>query len=205
LARAPVDGSGPERERICAALIEAVAARGYQATSVDHVAERAGIDQDAFSRHFDSLEGCFAAAWRSVDAELSGRMAAAYGRRGDWQDGLRDALSAGLEYLASDDDRAKVYVTEALFVSEGMRDRQREALARLSSTVDLGRDEEGESGGRTPPRISEAVSGAIWHRVQQLVQTGRGAELPDEVPRFMYVAVLPYRGAGAAESELGPS
>jgi AcrR family transcriptional regulator len=205
LPQAPFDGSGPERERICAALIEAVADRGYQSTSVDDVIERAGVDQDIFSQHFDCLEECFAAAWGGVDAEISDRMSTAYGRRGDWQDRLRDALSAGLEYLASDEDRAKVYVAEALYVSEGMRDRQREALTRLSSTVDLGRDAAGESGGRTPPGIAEAVSGAIWHRVQQLVQTGRGAELPDQVSRFMYIAVLPYRGAMAAEAELGRS
>jgi AcrR family transcriptional regulator len=203
VARAPV-GSGPERERICAALIEAVAERGYQSTGIEHVIERAGVDRPAFERHFDSLEACFAAAWESVDAELRRRMAAAYGRRGDWQDRLRDALSAGLEYLASDDDRARVYVAEALYVSERMRDRQRDALARFSSTVDLGRAAAGNSG-RTPPGIAEAISGAIWHRVQQLVQAGRGAELPSEVSRFMYIAVLPYRGTGAAEAELGRS
>jgi AcrR family transcriptional regulator len=194
-------GSGLERERICAALVETVAERGYAATSVDHVAERAGADHETFDRHFGSLEDCFRAAWEGIDEELRRRMAAAYGRRGDWQDRLRQALSAGLDYLASDEGRARVYVAEVTYVSEAMRDRQRDALDRLSSTVDQGRAARQEPG-KTPAGIAEAVSGAIWHRVQQLVQTGRGEELPQEVPRFMYIAVLPYRGTVAAEAEL---
>jgi AcrR family transcriptional regulator len=201
VARPAADSSGPERERICAALVESVAGRGNQSTSVDDVIERAGVDHAAFARHFDSLEEGFAAAWEGVDAELSRVMATAYGRRGDWQDRLRDALHAGLEYLAADEGRARAYVAEAVYVNEGMRDRQRDALTRLGSMVDLGRDGAGESH-RTPAGIAEAVAGAIWHRVHQLVQSGRGADLPDEVPRFMYIAVLPYRGAAAAEAEL---
>lgn len=205
MARPAVDSSGGERERICAALVESVAGRGYQATSVDHVVELAGVDHAAFARHFDSLEECFAAAWEQVDGELSRVMATAFGRGGDWQDRLRDALDAGLEYLASDESRARVYVAEVVYVNEGMRDRQRDALARLSATVDRGREAAGESHRATPAGIAEAVAGAIWHRVHQLVQSGRGADLPDEVPRFMYIAVLPYRGAAAAEAELARS
>jgi AcrR family transcriptional regulator len=193
-----------ERDRLCAALIEMVAKRGYQSTGVGHVVERAGVDAGAFARHFDSLEQCFAAAWESVDRELGARMRAAYGRRGDWQDRFRSALEAGLEYLASDESRARVYAAEVIFVSEEMRDRQRAALTRLSTTVELGRVAAGERD-RTPAGIGEAVAGAIWHRVYQLIQAGRTTELPDEVPRFMYIAVLPYRGARAAEAELGRS
>jgi AcrR family transcriptional regulator len=201
LAGDAAGAAGDERELICAALIEAVASRGYGMTSVGHVIERAGVDQDAFDRHFAGLEDCFSSAWNAVDAELRGRMTAAFDRRGEWQDGLREAISAGLEYLAADESRAKVYVAEAVYVSEDLRDRQRDALVRLTRMVDLGRD--GTPGSsRTLAGIAEAVSGAIWHRVQQLVQAGRSGELREEVPRLMYVAVLPYRGTAAAEAEL---
>jgi AcrR family transcriptional regulator len=201
LAGGAAGAAGGEREQICAALIEAVASRGYRMTSVGHVIERAEVDQDAFDRHFADLEDCFSSAWDAVDAELRGRMTAAFDGGGDWQDRLREALSAGLDYLAADEGRARIYVAEAVYVSEDLRDRQRGALARLSRMVDLGRDGAPEPS-RTLAGIAEAVSGAIWHRVQQLVQAGRTVELREEVPRLMYVAVIPYRGAAAAEAEL---
>ena len=201
---AAAGGAGDERELISAALVEAVASRGYGMTSVGHVIERAGVDQATFDRHFADLEDCFSSAWDAVDAELRGRMRDAFVRRSDWQDRLREALCAGLDYLAADESRAKVYVAEAVYVSEDLRDRQRDALVRLSTMVDLGRDGAPDSS-RKLAGIAEAVSGAIWHRVQQLVQAGRSAELREEVPRLMYVAVLPYRGAAAAEAELSRS
>jgi AcrR family transcriptional regulator len=201
VAQDPAESSGAERDRICAALAESVAERGYQSTSVDHVIELAGVDRVAFYRHFESLEDCFAAAWEGVNAEVNRRMAAAFRRRQDWQDRLRAAFLAGLEYLAADESRARLYVAEVVYVNDRLRDRQRDAMTRLSSTIDLGRAEAPDEE-RVPQEISDAISGAIWHRVHQLIQTGRVEELPAEVPRFMYIAVLPYRGAEAAQAEL---
>ncbi len=204
MARDSVDGAGDERARIRAALVELVAARGYQSTTVDHVIELAGVEPPAFHRHFASVEECFAATWEAVDRELTGLMAAAFGRRAAWRDRLRDALLAGLGYLAEDDSRARLYVAEVVYVSDEMRDRQRRSLGRLSATIDLGRGGEGGEE-QVSSEIADAVSGAIWHRAHQLIQTGRGKDLPAELPRFMYIAVLPYRGADAAKAELGDS
>jgi AcrR family transcriptional regulator len=207
VARGSVDGAGDEFARIRAALVELVAARGYQLTTVDHVIELAGVEPAAFHRHFASVEECFAATWEAVDGELTGLMASAFGRRATWRDRLRDALLAGLGYLAEDDSRARLYVAEVVYVSEEMRDRQRRSLARLSATIDLGRGgEDGEgSEEQVSSEIADAVSGAIWHRTHQLIQTGRGKDLPAQLRRFMYIAVLPYRGADAAKAELGDS
>jgi AcrR family transcriptional regulator len=199
-----VDGARDELARISAALVELVAARGYQATTVDHVLKLAGVERAAFHRHFAGVEECFAATWEAVDRELTGLMAAAFGRRTRWRDRLRDALLAGLGYLAQDESRARLYVAEVVYVSDEMRDRQRRSLGRLSATIDLGRGgEDGEE--QVSSEIADAVSGAIWHRAHQLIQTGRGKDLPAELPRFMYIAVLPYRGADAAKAELGDS
>ena len=202
MERAPeLEGPDVERDRICAAMIELAAGRSYRLTSVDHVVRRAGTDRDAFARHFDSLEDCFAAAWDQVDGEVNRRMRAAFELPGEWEDQLRAALHAALAHLASDEGRARLYVAEVHYVDDRLRERQRAAMARLSATIDLGRAGASDAE-RVPEHISDAISGAIWHRVRHLVQTGRGAELPDEVPRLMYLAVQPYRGTAAAEAEL---
>ena len=189
-----------ERERICAAMIAVTTDRGYEATSIGEIMSRAEADRAAFARHFDSLEDCFLAAWNAVDSELLEKMESAFGSRFDWPDRLRAALSAGMEFLAADERRARFYVSEVLRVDDRMRDRQIRAGERLSLAIDVGR--EGSQSARPPGAVADGISGAIWHRVHHLLQSGRASDLPAEVPRFMYLAVLPYRGSVAALAEL---
>lgn len=196
----PHDPDRSERDRICAAMVEQAAKGGFKSAGIDDVVRSAGVDRAAFTRHFDSLEACFAAAWEAVDADLRHVMVTAFDRHGDWQDRLRDSLLAGLRYLAADEGRARFYVAEVLYVNNEMRDRQHAAMTRLALAIDLGR--EPSDADRPPPGISNAISGAIWHRVHQLVMAGRGSDLAAQVSRFMYLSVLPYRGSDAAQAEL---
>jgi AcrR family transcriptional regulator len=192
-----------ERERICAAMIDVAADRGYEATNIGEIASRARVDRAAFERNFESLEDCFLAAWNAVDAELLESMERAFDSRLDWPDRLRAALSAGMEILAADERRARFYVSEVLRVDDRMRDHQILARERLSLAIDMGREDPEPA--RPPDAVADAISGAIWHRVHQLLHSGRASELPAEVPRFMYLAVLPYRGPAAARAELDRS
>jgi AcrR family transcriptional regulator len=198
-----VEGAGhdpAERERICAAMIAVASDRGYEATNIGEIASRANVDRARFARHFESLEDCFLAAWNAVDAELLETMESAFESRLDWPGRLRAALSAGMEFLAANERRARFYVSEVLRVDDRMRDRQTRAGERLSLAIDIGREDPGSA--FAPEAVADAISGAIWHRVHQLLQSGRASDLPAEVPRFMYLAVLPYRGSAAARAEL---
>ena len=186
------DRRSAERERICAAMVAVAADRGYEATSIGEIVTRANIDRATFARHFESLEDCFSAAWNAVDAELRESMQSAFDSWLDWPDRLRAALSAGMEILAADERRARFY--------DRMRDRQNLALERLSVAIDVGRED--PEFDRAPQGVADPISGAIWHRVHQLLQSGRASDLPAEVRRFMYLAVLPYRGSAAAQAEL---
>jgi AcrR family transcriptional regulator len=194
------DQLSAERERICAAMVAVAADRGYEATNLDEIVSRAKVDRAIFERHFESLEDCFSAAWNALDAELRESMGRAFEERLEWPDSLRAALSAGMEILAADERRARFYVSEVFRVDDRMRDRQHLAMERLSAAIEMGREEPELD--RAPEGVADAISGAIWHRVHQLVQSGRASELPAEVPRFMYLAVLPYRGTAAARTEL---
>jgi AcrR family transcriptional regulator len=177
-------------------MVAVTTERGYEATNIGEIASRAKVDPATFKRHFESLEDCFLTAWNAIDAALLERMESAFDSRLDWPDRLRAALSAGMEFLAADERRARFYVSEVLRVDDRMRDRQVLARERLSLAIDVGRED------RAPKAVADAISGAIWHRVHQLLRSGRASDLPAEVPRFMYLAVLPYRGSAAAAAEL---
>jgi AcrR family transcriptional regulator len=190
-----------DRRRICATLLELLAECDYGSLTLNQLLRRAGLSHAAFKRHFDDLEDCFATVWDEVDAELTATVTAAYRGEGDWQDRLRHAFLAGLRYLAHDPGRARLYVTEAFQVSEELRRRQYDSVARLGQIIDRGReatfhDEE------LPLGIAEVISGAIWQRIDSVVRAGQGARLPEQLHELMYFAILPYRGVEAAEAEL---
>jgi AcrR family transcriptional regulator len=194
----PDGDRGPERERICSALLDLVRERGFAALDRDQLLSRAGVSEAVFLRHYEDLQDCYASIWEEVDEQLGERMAAAYGASGEWSEGLRGAMREALDHLAGDEDRGRLYVGEAVYVNDVLRERQRQAVGRLSALIDRGRRDSCEA----PEFVAEAISGAIWRRLQQLLRSGRGAELPAQLPLFMYFAVLPYHGSAAAQEEL---
>src|SRR3954471_4652070 len=78
LTREQVETS--QRERLLLAMCEAVAERGYVATSVADVISRARVSRETFYRYFADKQACFHAAHdRGVEillAEMGGAFAA---------------------------------------------------------------------------------------------------------------------------------
>ncbi len=194
-------GGDSESRRIADALLELIVERGYSETTLEALRERAGVDAAAFARNFSSLQDCSLTVWKEIDAELDRRIAAALDSPGPWRERLRAALDASLRFLAADEGRARLYVTEILFSGGEVTELRMRPIERLASIVDLGRAEMADPA-RLPPLIATAIAGGVWHRIVRLVQAGRNAELPAELSDLMYVCVLPYADAETAQEEL---
>jgi len=192
---------GPtERERIRAALIDLVDEGGYEALELRSIAERTGLSSSAVAREFPNPEACFVAIWEEIDAELASLLNDAYeNEEGDWPVRLRAALDAFLGFLDVDPGRARLYVVEVMLVSEAMRARREAAQARLAAIIGRGRQESEDD---APSKIAEAVSGAVWYRVESRLRRGDGPALRAELPLMTYFAVLPYRGTEIARAQL---
>jgi AcrR family transcriptional regulator len=189
-----------ERELLCAALTALVAEYGYRALSVEQLLQRACLDRSAFDRNFSDLEDCFAAVWERADAELGERLAAAYEEPdGFWPRRLRAALAALIDFLEADPARARLYVVDVMQVSERLRLRREASQERLAELIDRGREAAPNS---VPENISEAVAGAIWHRLEGRLRRNGAAGLRAELPLMTYFAVLPFCGSEIASAEL---
>ncbi len=70
-----------QRDRILAAMADAMAAHGYVGTSVAEVIKRAGVSRETFYEQFRSKEDCFEAAYERAVEQLIARI----------QDALRPA------------------------------------------------------------------------------------------------------------------
>lgn len=144
----------------------------------------------------------FAAAWVRADAELCERAGAAFATPGAWRQRIRATLAEILAYLASDPDRARLYVAEAVYAGEELSKRRQASMARLAAMIDTAR-EDPTATTHPPSIVADGIAGGIWHQVHRLVYNGRAAELPAELPQLMYLVVLPYMGTRAAAQELG--
>jgi AcrR family transcriptional regulator len=70
------------------------AERGFEATSIDDIAEGAGVAKGAVYHHFDSKEAIFTRVLEGVQAEIAGTPPPAEAAAGD----LADQMAAGVEH-----------------------------------------------------------------------------------------------------------
>src|SRR3712207_4871654 len=89
-----------QRDRLLAAMADAVAEKGYAKASVADVIERAGVSRKTFYEHFANKEECFLAASDAGDdlllAAINDAVAATLP---DWQAALDAGARAYLETL----------------------------------------------------------------------------------------------------------
>jgi AcrR family transcriptional regulator len=91
-----------ERERQMISVAERMfAERGYQAASMDEIAERVGISKPMLYEYFGSKEGLFVACLRQARAELLAVSTESIAGRTSPEDALRTGLIAFFEFTDS--------------------------------------------------------------------------------------------------------
>lgn len=90
----PNDVERDQRERLYAGLVAATAERGYAATRVADVIERAGISRSTFYRHFGSLYDCLLQTLDTIVASAEAEMAVELESAGPWNERLRGCFDA---------------------------------------------------------------------------------------------------------------
>jgi AcrR family transcriptional regulator len=187
---------------VAEAVVELMAAEGYESVSPEAVAERAGISRPEFDHLFESVEDCVLRVyWLYTDA-FTDLLQAAYDEGDGWRDGLRRAAYQGARYIRDNPDMVR-FGTIELFGAGLMAQAQRAShLQSMVDLIDAGRQEleEPDSVGRG---VAEGVFGSIYELVLREVQQGAGtAEAESYIPDLMYLAVRPYLGHEVASEEL---
>ncbi|HWX87281.1 MAG TPA: TetR/AcrR family transcriptional regulator [Solirubrobacteraceae bacterium] len=179
------------RRRLLGAMIETVALRGYDRTTVSRVLSKADVQEAVFSEHFQDKHDCF---MQAID-ELIGRgertALELFRPSTPWPERVKLALESLLAALARDPDAADVLFVEMLGAGPAACERQREALALFTSLLEEGRSLASESE-YLPQQTSEAIVGGIASIVHRRVLQGNVAELPYLHADLTYFALLPY-------------
>lgn len=139
--------------------------------------------------------------WERMTDEHVAVVESAAAAEGSWRDGLRAAAYAALRFHQEDPVRARFFLIEVLAAGEFAQRRRELMMNAFIALIDSARLElaDPESVPRTE---AEAIVGAIYQAAVAGMQGGGVEKLPELVPQLLYIAVLPYKGAEAAEEEL---
>ncbi|HET8567038.1 MAG TPA: hypothetical protein VFL77_11255 [Solirubrobacterales bacterium] len=186
--------------RLCEELAPLAAAGGLVDVTVPDLERLAELPAGTFSDRFSDLEDFLAAVWDAISAELEVLEDDAFSGSAPWRVRVRSVLEAQVDYFALHSDLARLYLAESVFAGERMQRRRRIAIGRMARMIDAGRCEGRRNG--APFAGADAVAGALWTQMAQVVRAGQPEELRERLPEFMYLVVLPYCGSAAAREEL---
>lgn len=176
--------NGPSKERVVenqrvrmfGAMVEGVAARGYEGTSVAQLCRLAGVSKRTFYEQFENKDACLIAASERILRCVSARIEAAQRAEPDWESGVRAAIGALVRGVA-EEQRAAGLVLLTLEPS-GARaalpgDRARRGLERM--VVEGFRD--APCGAALPPVFVKALAGGVERVVRKHVLKARASEV----------------------------
>ncbi len=181
------------RERVLDALVQTVARRGYEATSIEQVLAVAEVPQAVFEEHFEGKQDCLLAALDYLVEALQRVVRQAVAGQTSWPEQVRLGLQMLLTALACHPDGARVACVEYLAAGRPAIARMRAATAYFVPALERGRAEALETT-HLPPQTSEAIVGGIAAIVNRHVFEDRTSELPDLLPDLLFFALMPYLG-----------
>ncbi len=187
-----------QRERLLTALVDCVAERGYNATTVAHVTKAASVSRRTFYEHFADKEACFLAAYEMVADHILDSMRAAASAFEEWPQKVRAALATMLRFLAGEPELARLCMIEPPAAGGEIAARHRATMQRFVEILRAGRP--GHSGDRPLPEVTEeTLVGGIVSLIVREISAGRTEQLEELLPDLVELILSPYLGAEEAE------
>lgn len=148
------------RGRLICAIADAVAERGYGATSVADVITRAGVSRNAFYEQFSDKEACFLAAYDSGAQAIHDAMARAARGLTDWEEILDSVLGTWLAFHQADLAFTRAYMIEFWGAGDAARERWKQRRDRTGALLTLLHERIREADPAVQP-VSETVMAAV--------------------------------------------
>jgi len=186
-----------QRERIITALVDTVAERGYNATTVGHITKAASVSRRTFYEHFPGKEACFLAAYEMVADHIRDSMKVAAEAFEDWPQQVQAALATMLRFLAGEPELARVCMIEPIAAGGEIAKRHRESMQGFVEILKAGRPQ--HTGERPLPEATEAtLVGGIVSLIVREINAGRTEQLEALLPDLVELTLAPYLGADEA-------
>jgi AcrR family transcriptional regulator len=187
-----------QRERIITAMVDAVAERGYNATTVAHITKAASVSRRTFYEHFADKEACFLAAYDMVADHIRASMRAAAESFTEWPQQVRAALATMLRFLSAEPELARLCMVEPVAAGGEIAARHRASMQGFVEILKAGRPQ--HSGSRPlPDATEETLVGGIVSLIVREISAGRTEDLEQLLPDLVELILAPYLGNEEAE------
>jgi AcrR family transcriptional regulator len=179
-----------QRERLLQAMLDSVAERGYEATTVPQVVAAARVSRNAFYELFTDKLDCFLALCDQAATEMLDTLIA-QARRSDWVDALRSGTALYLRWWREHPAFSRAYFLELPSAGPRAIEQRDRAYARFRDMYEaLGRWARVQQPGLPPlaPIVPRMLVVATTELVAEEVRAGRVDrldELEDELVALM--------------------
>ena len=182
-------------------MVGVAGTHGYDVTTVDAICARAEVSRADFERRFLSLEECYLYAYDRIAGRFAADVLDAYNAHISWHDKVWAAGWASIGFLREDLRRARFFAVEVNNAGPRAQVRRDRVMQVFADLMDAGRSELKNPESLTRA-TAEMVSGAIYSTIQNKILEGSIDRGEDFLVELVYMAVLPYLGADAAEAEM---
>jgi TetR/AcrR family transcriptional regulator len=168
-----------QRTRMHGAMIEAVAANGYERTSVKQVVSLAGVSRRSFYEQFANKQECFLETFDLVATRGAWRVGAAYrAADGDLEERLKAAFGELGEALQTNWKSAGLVVVVAPTVGAPGMLRLRRATATFEQMLS-GYFEQAPGASALPGPVIRGIAGGLHAAISDCLLEGSELEVPD--------------------------
>jgi len=174
---------------------------GYEATTLQEVAQQAGVPPSSFQRRYGGREECFAAAYETAAEELVENLLETGRQAPNWRAGLRAALAELLRFVAEQPVLAKALILEVRAARGEAWLKHQQLVDRLVAAIDSAREQPGALTSASSMTAGFMV-GAIEESIALELGSGRAAEAERLLPDLAHLVVLNYFGEDEAWLEL---
>jgi AcrR family transcriptional regulator len=181
-------------ERVLRALAATIAEKGYAATTVAEVIERASTSYRVFYGHFEGKEEAFLAALDSGSAQMLASVLPAFHRARSWPESVRAAYEAMFAFAMEEPEYTRLGAVEMYTAGRAALRRRDSVMDGLEALLTPGYQLAPE----TPPIAAEATGGAIHALIHDQVTSKGATSLPELAPTATYMTLAPFLGAEEA-------
>src|SRR4051794_12624017 len=130
-----------QRSRLLQAICELTAREGYSSITINKLIARAGVAKPTFYEHFSSKEACLFVLVDRAQNDLVSAIAGAVEPDATTEERIRQGVTAVVEFMAADDDRARMMLIESFVAGGSVQKRMDDSYEQLAQFYQALREE----------------------------------------------------------------